>query len=85
MSFDTCTQVSDICPVEATTLGYYPNLGANIFFATAFGICLVAAAVLGVWTYGAAITVGLLMELAGMLSPGVHPHLEVTNPQKLRG
>ncbi|RSM17108.1 hypothetical protein CDV31_004001 [Fusarium ambrosium] len=31
--------ISEVCPVEATTLGYNPNLGANIFFVVAFGLC----------------------------------------------
>ncbi|KND92057.1 Uncharacterized protein C17G6.02c, partial [Tolypocladium ophioglossoides CBS 100239] len=66
---DACTAVSPLCPVEATVLGYYPNLGSGVFFAVAFGLCLVAAAALGVskrtWTYGAAITIGLVLETAG--------------------
>lgn len=68
-SFDSCTDVSPDCPVEATTLGYYPNLGANIFFAVTFGLCFIAAAVIGVrsrtWTFTAAIVVGLALETAG--------------------
>lgn len=68
-SFDSCTEVSLLCPVEATVLGYYPNLGSGIFFSIAFGMCMIAAGVLGVWkrtwTFGAAITVGLLLEMLG--------------------
>lgn len=71
-SFKTCVEVSDICPVEATVLGYYPNRGSGIFFAVAFALCMIAAAVLGVWkrtwTFGAAITVGLILETAGRYS-----------------
>jgi hypothetical protein len=67
--FDDCTEVSAFCPVEATVLGYYPNFGASIFFAIAFGILLIAALYLSIWkrtwTYGAAICVGLLLELCG--------------------
>ncbi|KAF7559634.1 hypothetical protein G7046_g4517 [Stylonectria norvegica] len=68
-SFDECTEVSDICPVSATVLGYYPSLGASIFFALAFGVLTIAAGVLGVWkrtwTFGVAITIGLLLECLG--------------------
>ena len=68
-SFDRCSEVTPLCPVQATVLGYYPNLGANIFFAVAFGICLVAAVGIGIrsktWTFTAAITLGLILETAG--------------------
>ncbi|KAG9251916.1 RTA1 like protein-domain-containing protein [Emericellopsis atlantica] len=47
MSFDSCTELSPQCPVEATVLGYRPNLGSSYFFAIAFGICTIAAASLG--------------------------------------
>jgi hypothetical protein len=68
-SFDRCEEVTPLCPVEATVLGYHPNLGASIFFAIAFGACLVAALYLGVrsktWTFTVAITLGLILETAG--------------------
>jgi hypothetical protein len=68
-SWDKCHQVSALCPVEATVLGYYPNLGSGIFFTLAFGACLVAALSIGIykrtWTYTAAITIGLVLETAG--------------------
>lgn len=71
-SFDRCAEISALCPVEATVLGYHPNLGANIFFAVAFGLCLVVAVVVGVrtktWTFSAAITLGLILETAGEFS-----------------
>ena len=69
-SYDECTELSASCPVEATVLGYTPNLGNSIFFALCFGLITIAAAVLGVWkrtwTYGAAITAGLVLETCGM-------------------
>ncbi|KAK2589705.1 hypothetical protein QQS21_012616 [Conoideocrella luteorostrata] len=68
---DKCTQVSDLCRVQDTVLGYYPNLGSGYFFSVAFGICLIAAVSLGVWkktwTYTAAIAVGLILETAGYI------------------
>jgi hypothetical protein len=68
-SFDRCSEITPLCPVEATVLGYTPNFGANIFFAIAFGICLAAAVFIGIrsktWTFTAAITLGLVLETAG--------------------
>ena len=48
-SYDTCHQVSPFCPVEATTYGYYPNFGGNVFFAVWFG--LIGVLQLGVGIY----------------------------------
>ncbi len=73
--FDDCKEVSLACPVEATVLGYYPNLGSGYFFAVCFGILTIAAAVQGVWkrtwTYAAAIVLGLLLETLGMSDPSL--------------
>ncbi|KAK3687778.1 RTA1 like protein-domain-containing protein [Podospora appendiculata] len=64
-----CTEVSATCPVEATTLGYFPNRGINFFFAVAFGIAGVTTLTLGTWkrtwSYTAFITAGCMLELAG--------------------
>ncbi|KAK8932504.1 Sphingoid long-chain base transporter RSB1 [Metarhizium anisopliae] len=69
VSVTRCTEVSDLCPIDETVLGYYPNLGSGIFFTIAFGTCLIAAFSLGMWkktwTYTAAITIGLILETAG--------------------
>lgn len=37
--YDDCTKVTDFCVVEETIYGYYPNLGANVFFLVIFAIC----------------------------------------------
>lgn len=70
-SYQTCKEVSALCPVEATTYGYYPNLGGNIFFAVFFGILGLGQIGLGVyfrtWTFMIALGVGTLMELAGYI------------------
>lgn len=70
-SYQTCSHVSELCPVAATTYGYYPNLGGNIFFAVFFGILGVAQVGFGVyyrtWTFMIALGVGSLMELAGYI------------------
>ncbi|TWU72805.1 hypothetical protein ED733_004246 [Metarhizium rileyi] len=68
---DQCTEISSLCRVESTVLGYYPNLGAGIFFTVAFGTCLLAALPLGIskktWTYTTAMTIGLVLETAGCI------------------
>lgn len=75
--FDRCEELSPYCPVEATVLGYAPNLGSSIFFTVAFGLCLVAAAVLGVWkktwTFAAAICAGLILETSGKSTTRMEP------------
>ena len=70
--FKFCTEVSAQCPVAATTLGYYPNLGINIFFAVGFGIAtlallvvLAAGRVPRTWAYSCFIAAGAALELAG--------------------
>ncbi|KLU81383.1 hypothetical protein MAPG_00473 [Magnaporthiopsis poae ATCC 64411] len=64
-----CEQVSAVCPVQLTTLGYYPSRGANYFFAVGFGLCIIVALVLGTWkktwSYMAFLVAGCALELAG--------------------
>ncbi|KKZ65745.1 hypothetical protein EMCG_08451 [[Emmonsia] crescens] len=65
----TCTEISPQCPVEFTTLGYYPNLGANVFFCCCFGIFFFVALVVGVWkrtwTFTFAVTGACVLECVG--------------------
>ncbi|KAH9883606.1 RTA1-domain-containing protein [Xylariomycetidae sp. FL2044] len=72
VSYKMCTEVMPGCPVEATVLGYYPNLGLNAFFTAGFGVCMVVLAVTGVWKktwgYSAALTAGCILEFAGYLA-----------------
>ncbi|KAL1857972.1 hypothetical protein Plec18167_001623 [Paecilomyces lecythidis] len=69
--FALCTEVSPQCPVQATTLGYAPNLGANVFFAVVFGLCTLVTFVVGVsrktWTFAFAVTAGFAMETIGYI------------------
>jgi hypothetical protein len=64
-----CDAVSAQCPVEGTIYGYYPNLGANAFFAAFFGLCLLVQAFQGVkyktWTWLIALTLGCFGECVG--------------------
>ena len=68
-STENCTAISIFCPVEQTTYGYYPNLGANIFFAVFFGICAAIHLWAGfrykAWTYFIALFFGCLGECIG--------------------
>ncbi|KAL7956190.1 RTA1 like domain-containing protein [Trichoderma compactum] len=66
-----CLEISPLCPVEATVLGYYPNLGSGIFFAIVFGTLTVASLGLGIWkktyTYAIGLSIGLVMEMLGYI------------------
>lgn len=68
-SFYGCDHVTAECPIEATVLGYYPNLGANATLAAGFAICAIATAALGIWkktwSYTLAAAVGCALEFAG--------------------
>ena len=68
-AFRTCDDVSLFCPVEATVLGYAPNLGASAFFTAAFAILCLASIWAGVrgktWTFSAAVAMGCVLETMG--------------------
>ncbi|CAI4210917.1 unnamed protein product [Parascedosporium putredinis] len=68
-SFMACEELSAYCPVEATVLGYAPNMGASIFFAIAFGLAAVATIGIGIWkrtwTFTAAVGLGAVLETMG--------------------
>ncbi|KAI1079156.1 RTA1-domain-containing protein [Whalleya microplaca] len=68
----SCTEVSALCPVEATVLGYYPNLGVNVFLSVGFGICIFGLIVTGIWKrtwgYSIALTAGCILEFVGYIA-----------------
>ncbi|KAJ5779864.1 hypothetical protein N7457_007584 [Penicillium paradoxum] len=70
-SYSTCFEVGPRCPVEATTYGYYPNFGGNVFFTVFFGVLGICQAGLGIyyrtWTFLTALLIGTLMEMAGYI------------------
>ncbi|KIH88818.1 RTA1 domain protein [Sporothrix brasiliensis 5110] len=74
--FKNCKEVSPSCPVQATTLGYYPNVGINAFFAAGYGIAtaaLLITLIFGLlprrtWSYSCFIAAGAALELAGYAS-----------------
>ncbi|KAK4695116.1 hypothetical protein P7C71_g2571, partial [Lecanoromycetidae sp. Uapishka_2] len=68
---ENCTAISPLCPVDQTTYGYYPSLGANAFFCAIFAICCIANVVQGIkfktWTYMIALGLGSLTEAIGYI------------------
>ena len=66
-----CHEVTPLCPVELTTLGYFPNKGINVFFAVTFGLAGAATLSVGIWkktwSYMSFITAGCVLEMAGTL------------------
>ncbi|KAH7248917.1 RTA1 like protein-domain-containing protein [Fusarium redolens] len=70
-SFDDCTDITALCPVSATVLGYVPNKGSSIFFTVCFAILFLSSVGLGVWkktwTYAATLGAGLLLETIGYI------------------
>lgn len=72
-SYETCSEVSPFCPVKATTLGYYPIKGLNIFLAIAYGLAAALTLGVGIWkrTWGFSIAVasGCALECVGKLAP----------------
>jgi hypothetical protein len=71
--YSDCTSVSPQCPVEATTLGYYPNVGVNAFVAAGFGLCALLTLAIGVWkrtwSFSLAVGAGCLLECIGEFLP----------------
>ena len=64
-----CYSIGPECPIEASIYGYYPSFGANIFFATLFGICFLANIFLGIryktWTYMTALLLACACSALG--------------------
>ena len=68
-SYKSCTRITASCPVEATTYGYYPVLGGNLFFTVWFGILFLGSLAFGIkskaWTYTVALGIGTSLESLG--------------------
>lgn len=66
-----CTEVTPQCPVSATTYGYRPNMGGNIFFCVVFGILLIGQLFLGIKArlrgFTFAVSVGCFGECVGYI------------------
>jgi hypothetical protein len=69
-SYKTCHEVSALCPVKGTVLGYEPNLGANAFFAAAFFIFGIASLAIGIpkrtYIFAGCVAAGSFLEGVGM-------------------
>lgn len=87
--YDDCTEVTDFCVVEATTYGFYPNLGANAFLLAIFALCMAIQFFQGIkwrsWSYMIAMTVGCLGEVLGPLSPLISCFFSILTAIRLRG
>jgi hypothetical protein len=67
----SCSEVSDLCPVENSLYGYRPNLAANSALAAGFGICLILQ--LGAlccfrvrtWSFTFTLAIGTVLEAVG--------------------
>ncbi|KUL90650.1 hypothetical protein ZTR_00162 [Talaromyces verruculosus] len=70
-SHASCTEVSAQCPVSATTLGYYPNLGANVFFVVMYALCAIFTLGIGLWkktwVFGVVVFAGFALETCGYI------------------
>jgi uncharacterized membrane protein len=68
-SYNSCDEVSSICPIEATLYGYQPTLGATALFTAIFAINLVITLGLMIrsrlWSFQAWLSVGLIFEVVG--------------------
>ncbi|GAM88480.1 hypothetical protein ANO11243_065130 [Dothideomycetidae sp. 11243] len=67
--FNNCTEITPLCPVEATTYGYYPNYGLDMTLLVFFAVCAIAQILFGFWhrswTFMIAIAGGAIMEAVG--------------------
>lgn len=67
----SCTEVSDACPVDASLYGYRPNLGVNAAIGIAHGILVLAQ--IGslccfrvrTWSFTITLAIGTIIELLG--------------------
>lgn len=68
-SFDTCSQVTPLCPVEVTTYGDYFNLGASAFYTAFFALCLIAQVAIcakwRTWSFSIFLGIGTAFEVMG--------------------
>lgn len=65
----TCTQVTEYCPVEDTIYGYAPSLGFNSFFVAFFSLFAIIHATLGLkfrtYFFAYVLTLGSISEALG--------------------
>ncbi|KAF2729137.1 RTA1-domain-containing protein [Polyplosphaeria fusca] len=70
-TYQSCTQVSAECPVNATTYGYIPSLAGNLTLLIVFAVCTIAHVVLGfrfrIIAFSAVVSIGCLGEALGYI------------------
>ncbi|KAK4113119.1 RTA1 like protein [Canariomyces notabilis] len=68
-SYETCHEVSAYCPVKATTIGYAPVKGLNIFLAAGYALAAVITLGVGVWkrtwSFSLSVAAGCILECVG--------------------
>ncbi|KAL2755349.1 hypothetical protein ACRALDRAFT_1082382 [Sodiomyces alcalophilus JCM 7366] len=74
-SFNSCTEVNAMCPVEASLYGDYFTMGACVFFVVAFGLNAAAQGWLTyksrAWSFGVYLAIGTLMEMIGYIGRAI--------------
>ncbi|KAF2151976.1 RTA1-domain-containing protein [Myriangium duriaei CBS 260.36] len=67
--FQNCTEVTPLCPVQATTYGYAPNYGITMTLVILFALCAILQLGFGLyhraWTFTLALFGGCVMEAIG--------------------
>lgn len=70
-AYGLCTSVTPECPVTETLYGYYPSLGANVFFCALFGLLFLSQLIIGTytrtWTFMLAVGLGTFGEFVGYI------------------
>lgn len=71
-TYDTCDEVSDLCPVEATIYGAELSKGAAVFFGIAFLTCFIVQIYFGIrartWSFLIWLGLGTIFECLGYLA-----------------
>jgi hypothetical protein len=71
MALGNCTQVTAACPVQASSIGYYPILSANVVPAIIFLLAVLIQLVIGIrrrtWSYLVGLGIGSLLEATGYI------------------
>ncbi|ETI22793.1 hypothetical protein G647_06869 [Cladophialophora carrionii CBS 160.54] len=66
---ETCTEITEYCPVELSVYGYHPDIGANGFFLGFFALFALINLGLGIryrtWSYMVALTAGCVCASIG--------------------
>lgn len=70
--YDNCTEVSELCPIEATATGSILSLGAAIFFTSCFSLLLLFQVYFGIkartWSFMIWLGIGTTLEILGHLA-----------------